>query len=357
MMSRKWMQGLPGLLLGIASYHSAIAQTEISPNMFSGMSYMSNVFKLNGDAESATLLNGQDRNDMVKEYGASLDAEIDYKQQTANFHLLWKSNRYDQFRFLDNDAKAFSTRWWGRLGGPLMAGFNYKRSIELTDYSEIERAIDFKNEKQQENLAGQLRLELSGKWRLEAEGAFFRTRFSHESYRESNHDKFSAQSGISFQRSPMKTIRLLVRAGYYDYVERELNENSIVDKQHYIYDVYTALDWSMAGASAIDIEFGVRQRRHVHLSERDVVGPLANVRLRWAPTAKYLFSLSYRYEKAAVERVLANYATINEVSVSSQLQPLHHITANVSGARKWYDYRDGSDAIQRSDFQITGLFE
>lgn len=350
-------QELPVLLLGAVLSNSAVAQTEINPNVFSGISYLSNVFKLDGETEAALLLEGEKLNDFVKEYGASLDADIDYKQQTANFQFQWKSHHYNQFEFLDNDSRAFSTRWWGRLGGPVMAGFNYEHRTELTDYSEISRAIDFKNEKQQDSVGGRLRFELSGKWRLEAESNFFRARFSHESYSWSNQDNITVQGGVSFQRSPMKTVRFIARAAYHDYIDREFNDRSVVDSQHYSYDAFTAISWSFAGASVIDMKLGMRQRKHVHLTERNVIGPLADVSFRWAPGTKYLFSLSYRYEKEPVERVLTNYATVNEVTVASKIRPLHHLSANVSGTRRWYDYRDGSDDVQRSDYQVTGVLE
>ncbi|MDH5547893.1 MAG: hypothetical protein OEZ43_20130 [Gammaproteobacteria bacterium] len=353
------------LLLLSVYLPTAHAVSRWGSDLHSAYFYHNNVFKLADENEAQDILGANTMDDYLWMRGASLDAELDYQQQNAQFELGWDRLQYSRFSFLDNDALRISTRWRGQVYGPLVGKIDYSLRDELADYAELDEFRDIRFMRQQNNIAAQLQVELGGSWRLGSRISGSDTAFRQD-YRVnipnvkpgsqlSNRQFLSSSISLDFIRGEQREISLVTSVGSLRF-QQDTDTNKDRDSQ--VYDVYTRIKWAIAGHTGIDMRLGGRYREFPASTRANVLGLVGEVRAIWAPTEKYRFSAVYRHDRDAVEYHDADYATINETVLVSELKMLHNFELRLLSNARWHRFDGASSQTgNRQDFVGSGQFE
>lgn len=180
--------------------------------------------------------------------------------------------------------------------------------------------------------------ELDGAWRLV--GGVQRTRNQNEQplLGEESYLLRSADAGLRYDARSGSAVTLRLRQGSGRTLASLSRPTPLRDTEFDQDEQALDVHWLPSAKATIDLNLTRLQRKHARLAERDYSGTNASLAVRWAATAKTLWSLRWSSDLSSYQTANASYARNDRLTASHvwQIAARTSLQASLSESRRRY---------------------
>lgn len=318
--ARRWSLALLALPLSFA--HTASAQSTDGLTLRAGytLQHDDNLFRLPDGVDPQTALGRSSAADSVGIGTLGMSYARNYSLQRLELDVSLVDYRYQTFSRLDLLATNYDIAWrWAitpRLRGSLVAERDESVS-SFDDTSVLTRG----NQRVRRYQGFDALYELDGVWRLV--GGIQRTLNQNEQplIGEDSYVSTSADAGLRYQARSGSSVTARLRNGS----GSTFNNSAAVpaaprDTDFNQREQMLDIRWLLSEKTTADLNLARLQRTHARLPSRDYSGTNSALSLRWAATAKTLWTVQWASDLSSYQTANASFARTDRLTASYQWQ-------------------------------------
>ena len=286
-------------------------------NMIVGISkkYDANIF----------LQPSSERSETINTAYAGVRFDKQYALQRFKFDYTLTAYRYQNFDYLNFDAKEYKSAWLWALTPYLTGSLSADRSQTQYGFQDVKNN-GTPNVSTRDNRNFSADWSAYSNWHMLAGFTNSRSLNSQNFQADRGNQQNSIDFGLRYNFPSGSTITLMEhdRTGVY--------ENSILDPVQFYDNGFkeredeVQLAWQLSGKSVLNLRAALVNREHDHFSQRDYSGMMGSVSYTWMPTGRLRFSLSAARDISSYQTFNSNYTNNDTLSIS----PIYTLSEKVT---------------------------
>lgn len=341
---------LPALMGGLLA-GTALAQTSDGLTLRAGYTIQrdDNLFRLPDGVDPQAALGRSSGAESVGVSSLGASYAKDFGLQRLELDVSLVDYRYRSFSRLNLLATNYDIAWrWAltpRLRGSLVA--ERDESVNSFDDSSV---LTRGNQRVRRYQGFDALYEIDGLWRAVAGAGSTRNQNEQPLVGEDSYVQRSADIGLRFDARSGSSVTARLRSGSGNTFNGAALPSSLRDNDFDQDEQVIDVRWALSAKTTADLNLVRLQRTHARLPERNYSGTNTALSLRWAATAKTLWTLRWASDLSSYQTANASFARTERLTASHlwQIAARTSLQASIGESRRRYL---GAPAGQASDPQ------
>ena len=255
-----------------------------------------------------------ERSDTVNTIYAGVRFDKQYALQRFKFDYTLTAYRYQNFDYLNLDAKEYKAAWLWSLTPYLTGSLSVDRSQSQYGFQDVQNN-GTPNVSTRDNRNFSADWSPYGNWHMLAGFTSSHNLNSQNFQADRGYQQNSIDFGLKYVFLSGSAITLMEhdRQGLYENSSLDpiqFYDNGFREREH-----EAQLVWKLSGKSALNLRAALVSREHDHFSQRDYSGMIGNVNYSWTPTGRLQFLLSATRDISSYQAINSNYTRNDTLSI------------------------------------------
>lgn len=302
-------------------------------NVVAGVSskYDDNLFRLPSGQDTSALTGRTERGDRVLTSFAGLRVDQPYSLQRFKLDLTWTAYRFQNFDYLDFDAKEYRAAWLWSLTPYLKGTLSADRKQQLNDFRDY-RSYTAANIRTTENRVFDADWSPHGNWHLLA-GLRQMEQTNSQVFNEDADVKVNGvNAGLKYQFPSGSSVTWMTTLRQGQFTKRALNAGSLLDTGYDERESEARLEWLASERSRFNLRTSHLDRTHDHFDQRDFDGWTGRLEYMWSPSAKLRLNASAARELASYQTTESSYSQNDSVGLALGYEVSPKVKVNLNGS-------------------------
>lgn len=302
-------------------------------NVVAGVSskYDDNLFRLPSGQDTSALTGRTERGDRVLTSFAGLRVDQPYSLQRFKLDLTWTAYRFQNFDYLDFDAKEYRAAWLWSLTPYLKGTLSADRKQQLNDFRDY-RSYTAANIRTTENRVFDADWSPHGNWHLLA-GFRQMEQTNSQVFNEDADVKVNGvNAGLKYQFPSGSSVTWMTTLRQGQFTKRALNAGSLLDTGYDERESEARLEWLASERSRFNLRTSHLDRTHDHFDQRDFEGWTGRLEYMWSPSAKLRLNASAARELASYQTTESSYSQNDSVGLALGYEVSPKVKVNLNGS-------------------------
>lgn len=302
-------------------------------NVVAGVSskYDDNLFRLPSGQDASALTGRTERGDRVLTSFAGLRVDQPYSLQRFKLDLTWTAYRFQNFDYLDFDAKEYRAAWLWSLTPYLKGTLSADRKQQLNDFRDY-RSYTAANIRTTENRVFDADWSPHGNWHLLA-GFRQMEQTNSQVFNEDADVKVNGvNAGLKYQFPSGSSVTWMTTLRQGQFTKRALNAGSLLDTGYDERESEARLEWLASERSRFNLRTSHLDRTHDHFDQRDFDGWTGRLEYMWSPSAKLRLNASAARELASYQTTESSYSQNDSVGLALGYEVSPKVKVNLNGS-------------------------
>ena len=302
-------------------------------NVVAGVSskYDDNLFRLPSGQDTSALTGRTERGDRVLTSFAGLRVDQPYSLQRFKLDLTWTAYRFQNFDYLDFDAKEYRAAWLWSLTSYLKGTLSADRKQQLNDFRDY-RSYTAANIRTTENRVFDADWSPHGNWHLLA-GFRQMEQTNSQVFNEDADVKVNGvNAGLKYQFPSGSSVTWMTTLRQGQFTKRALNAGSLLDTGYDERESEARLEWLASERSRFNLRTSHLDRTHDHFDQRDFNGWTGRLEYMWSPSAKLRLNASAAREFASYQTTESSYSQNDSVGLALGYEVSPKVKVNLNGS-------------------------
>lgn len=302
-------------------------------NVVAGVSskYDDNLFRLPSGQDTSALTGRTERGDRVLTSFAGLRVDQPYSLQRFKLDLTWTAYRFQNFDYLDFDAKEYRAAWLWSLTPYLKGTLSADRKQQLNDFRDY-RSYTAANIRTTENRVFDADWSPHGNWHLLA-GFRQMEQTNSQVFNEDADVKVNGvNAGLKYQFPSGSSVTWMTTLRQGQFTKRALNAGSLLDTGYDERESEARLEWLASERSRFNLRTSHLDRTHDHFDQRDFDGWTGRLEYMWSPSAKLRLNASAARELASYQTTESSYSQNDSVGLALGYEVSPKVKVNLNGS-------------------------
>lgn len=302
-------------------------------NVVAGVSskYDDNLFRLPSGQDTSALTGRTERGDRVLTSFAGLRVDQPYSLQRFKLDLTWTAYRFQNFDYLDFDAKEYRAAWLWSLTPYLKGTLSADRKQQLNDFRDY-RSYTAANIRTTENRVFDADWSPHGNWHLLA-GFRQMEQTNSQVFNEDADVKVNGvNAGLKYQFPSGSSVTWMTTVRQGQFTKRALNAGSLLDTGYDERESEARLEWLASERSRFNLRTSHLDRTHDHFDQRDFDGWTGRLEYMWSPSAKLRLNASAARELASYQTTESSYSQNDSVGLALGYEVSPKVKVNLNGS-------------------------
>lgn len=278
-------------------------------NVTAGVSakYDDNLFRLPSGQDASAMTGRSERGDRILTSFAGVRVDQPYSLQRFKLDLTWTAYRFQNFDYLDFDAKEYRAAWLWSLTPSLKGTLSADRKQQLNDFRDY-RSYTASNIRTTENRVFDADWSPHGNWHLLAGFRQLAQANSQVFNEEADVKVNGLNAGLKYQFPSGSSVTLMRTVRQGEFTKRVLNAGSLLDTGYDEHESEARLEWLVTEKSRLNLRTSYVDRTHDHFDQRDFDGWTGRLEYAWSPAAKFRLNASAARDISSYQTTESNYS-------------------------------------------------
>jgi len=301
-------------------------------NVIAGVSskYDDNLFRLPAGQDTSALTGRTDRGDRILTSFAGVRVDQPYSLQRFKLDLTWTAYRFQNFDYLDFDAKEYRAAWLWSLTPYLKGTLSADRKQQLNDFRDY-RSYTAANIRTTENRVFDADWSPHGNWHLLGGFRQMEQTNSQVFNEESDVKVNGLNAGLKYQFPSGSSVTWMTTVRQGEFTKRALNPGSLLDTGYDEHESEARLEWLVTEKSRVNLRTSYLDRSHDHYDQRDFDGWTGRLEYAWNPVAKVRLNASAARDISSYQTTESNYSQNDSVGLALGYEVSPKVKVNLNG--------------------------
>lgn len=302
-------------------------------NVVAGVSakYDDNLLRLPSGQDTSALTGRTGRGDRILTSFAGLRVDQPYSLQHFKLDLTWTAYRFQNFDYLDFNAKEYRAAWLWSLTPYLKGTLSADRKQQLNDFRDY-RSYTAANIRTTGNRVFDADWSPHGNWHLLAGFRQMEQTNSQVFNEESDVKVNGLNVGLNYQFPSGTSVTLMTALRQGEFTKRTLSPVNLLDTGYDERESEARLEWPITEKSRLNLRTSYLDRTHDHFERRDFDGWTGRMEYVWRPAAKLHLNATAASEIASYQSTESSYSQNDSVGLLLGYEVSPKVKVNLNGS-------------------------
>jgi len=282
-----------------------------------------NLFRISGDKDPAAYIGAPSRADTYRTVSAGLDMEVPLARQRFQAGWLLNQDRHDRFTDLDFTGHDGRAIWLWQIDARVSGQIGFVETVALAPFTDIQaRLPDVLKTRRSFYTASYA---MTPRWSLQAARSRLEQRNGDPLRKASDVDIDDSELTISYATPAQNRAGLSAKEEKGYFPGRAAGISGVLDNTYSQYSAGILVDWTLTGASRLDVRVDRVNRRYGQLPSRNFEGNTFRVAYEWRPTVKTRLEAIVQRDISAYEDIRSTFVLVRGTALQATFKATEKI--------------------------------